>query len=227
MITDHRPGAARRPRIRGRTIRWYVLAATLLVVFLAVCAGALGGPASQMPAAAPTRSSFAGFAEPPTPTPTATPYGMGAQQPQILANLGHPAQAILVSIDNQTLYAYQGDTLVAWSYITTGRPELQTPRGSYQVEQKLQSVMFYSKWPPGSPYYYAPAFVNYALRFLGTDFFLHDYSPRKFYGPGTNDWHTNPDGASETGSHGCVEVPLNNMQWLFTWATLGTPVVIY
>lgn len=226
-MTDQPRRAARRPRSLIRIIRWSALAATLLVVFLAICAGALGGPSSHPPAAAPTRASFAGFAEPPTPTPTATPFGLGDQQPQILANLGHPAQAILVSIDNQTLYAYQNDTLIAWTYVTTGRPELQSPYGYYHVTAKLQSTTFYSKWPPGSPYYYPPAHINYALRFLGTDFFIHDYTPRLYYGPGTNVWHQNPDGTWETGSHGCVETPLDKMQWLYNWATVGTPVVLY
>lgn len=155
------------------------------------------------------------------------PPGLSEQQTQILAELGHPGKALLVSIANQTLYAYQDDTLVAWSYVTTGRPELQTPRGFYSVLQRLYSVMFYSKWPPGSPYYYPPAHVNYALRFLGTDFFLHDYSSRHYYGPGTNVWHQNPDGTWETGSHGCIEAPLAFMQWLSTWVSLGTPIVVY
>jgi lipoprotein-anchoring transpeptidase ErfK/SrfK len=226
-MIDQPRRVTRRQRSRGRSGWSCVLAATLLMVFLVGCAGVLGGPVSQAPTPTPTRASFAGFAQPPTPTPTATPFGLDGQQPQILANLGHPAQAILVSIDNQTVYVYQHDTLLTWSSVTTGRPELQTPRGYYHVTARLQSIMFYSKWPPGSPYYYAPVHVNYAVRFLGTDFFLHDYSARNYYGPGTNVWHQNPDGTWETGSHGCVETPLDVMQWLFNWVTVGAPVVVY
>lgn len=155
------------------------------------------------------------------------PLSVFRQQIQILAELGHPGKALLVSIANQTLYVYQGATLVNISYVTTGRPELQTPRGFYSILQRQHAVMFYSKWPPGSPYYYPPVFVNYALRFLGKDFFLHDYSPRHYYGPGTNVWHQNPDGTWGTGSHGCVEAPLAFMQWLYNWVSLGTPLVVY
>jgi lipoprotein-anchoring transpeptidase ErfK/SrfK len=215
----------------------------LLLLFL--LAG-VAGVAVQQPerALASPSSNHPGIAKrpsPPTPGPppalprppenvrsmAVQPPGLGAQQMQMLAELGHPNKALLISIDYQTLYVYQGGTLLAWSYATTGRPELQTPRGFYSILQRQQSVMFYSKWPPGSPYYYAPVFVHYALRFLGADFFLHDYSPRAYYGPGTNVWHQNPDGSWETGSHGCIETPLAFMRWLYNWAAIGTPLVVY
>lgn len=212
-----------------------IVIAVLLVIVLISCAVGSGGSARPSLGAAPPRASVASPTQTPTPPPTATPTptatpkppGLDGQQPRILAALGHPDQAILVSLDHQTLYVYQHGRLVAWSYVTAGRPELQTPRGYFQVTARLRSITFYSKWPPGSPFYYPPVHVNYALRFLGTDFFLHDYSPRHYYGPGTNVWHHNPDGTWETGSHGCVEVPLWTMQWLFTWTPVGTPVVIY
>ena len=218
------------------------LSGLLLLLLLAGMAGIAGQSPGRALASAP--SSHPGIVQrpsPPTPGPppalpipptnarslAAQPPGLSGQQTQMLAELGHPNKALLVSIADQTLYVYQGGTLLTWSYITTGRPELQTPRGFYAILQRQQSVMFYSKWPPGSPYYYAPVFVHYALRFLGTDFFLHDYSLRAYYGPGTNVWHQNPDGSWETGSHGCVETPLAFMRWLYTWATIGTPLVVY
>ncbi|HLW02548.1 MAG TPA: L,D-transpeptidase [Ktedonobacterales bacterium] len=220
------------------------LVGLLLILLLVGAAGVVFQPTGRAQASAqPNHTSVAQWPAPPTPGPgspptpptppanaraiAARPPGLGAQQTQILAELGHPSKALLVSIDNQTLYVYQGNALLTWSYVTTGRPELQTPRGFYSVLQRQQSVMFYSKWPPGSPYYYAPVFVHYALRFLGTDFFLHDYSLRTYYGPGTNVWHQNSDGTWETGSHGCVETPLAFMRWLYTWADIGTPVVVY
>jgi lipoprotein-anchoring transpeptidase ErfK/SrfK len=233
-----RKGSAQRLRL------W--LAGALLIIFLAGSAGvAAQQPVRALSSAQPKQASSASL--PPSPTPSLPPVsptppslppadlqglqtlppGLSGQQPQILAELGHPSKALLVSIAYQTLYAYEGNRLVVWSSVTTGRPELQTPRGFYRVLQREQSVMFYSKWPPSSPYYYAPVFVHYALRFLGTDFFLHDYSPRHYYGSGTNVWHQNPDGTWETGSHGCVEAPLAFMRWLYDWASLGTPIVVY
>lgn len=155
------------------------------------------------------------------------PPGLDGEQAQILARLGHPGKALLVSIAHQTIYVYQGDRLVNWSFVTTGRPQLDTPRGTYTILQRKHAVMFHSPWPPGNPYYYAPVFVNYALRFLGRDFYLHDYSARHYYGLGTNVWHQNPDGTWETGSHGCVEAPLAFMRWVYPWASVGTSFVVY
>lgn len=203
------------------------LALVLLVLFLVGCSGSLDNqPSQQILAPSPTRASYTGMTSVATPTPT--PPGLGdAQQLQTLARLGHPAKAILVSLEYQVVYAYEQDSLVRWSYVTTGRPELQSPRGVYRVTGHLHPTTFYSKWPKGSPYYYPPVHINYAIRFLGSDFFLHDYSERHYYGPGTNVWHQNPDGTWETGSHGCVEVPLDAVHWLYNWAPDGTPVVLY
>jgi hypothetical protein len=218
-------GGRERPGGYGKAALPLMLA--LLVLFLAGCSGSLGKPQSQrVPVPGPTRASYTEMASIPFSKPM-PPNLDDEQMFQALAALSHPAKAILVSLEHQVLYAYEQDTLVRWSYVTTGRPELQSPRGFYAVTRHLHPVTLYSKWPPGSPYYYPPVHANYALRFLGTDFLLHDYSERHYYGPGTNVWHQNPDGTWETGSHGCVEVPLDAMQWLYDWAPDGTPVVLF
>lgn len=216
-----------RERPRGYDKLTLPLMLALLVLFLASCSASLGKSQSRrIPTPSPTRSSYTEMTSIPISRPT--PPGLDDEQMfQALAALGQPAKAILISLEQQVLYAYEQDTLVRWSYVTTGRPELQSPRGFYAVIRHLHPATLYSKWPPGSPYYYPPVHVNYALPFLGTDFLLHDYSERHYYGPGTNVWHQNPDGTWETGSHGCVEVPLDAMQWLYDWAPDGTPVVLY
>lgn len=216
------------------------LTEALLVLLL----GGLVGIATRLPGQSPSsatlwRPGVAGLASVTTPSPAPStpptnpgnspmqPPGLNGEQAQILANLGHPARALLVSIANQIIYVYQRDTLVNWSYVTTGRPNLDTPRGYYSIQQREHDVTFHSRWPPGSPYYYSPVFINYALLFRSGGFFLHDYSARHYYGPGTNVWHRNPDGTEETGSHGCVEAPLPFMRWVYTWASIGTRFVVY
>ena len=37
-------------------------------------------------------------------------------------------------------------------------------------------------------------------------------------------WHNN---FGTPMSHGCVNLPLGNAQWLFNWAQIGTPVIIH
>ena len=48
-------------------------------------------------------------------------------------------KAIVVSISQQMLWAYKGDEVVLNSYVSTGRPDFDTPIGSFAVLTKLPS----------------------------------------------------------------------------------------
>jgi lipoprotein-anchoring transpeptidase ErfK/SrfK len=133
---------------------------------------------------------------------------------------------VVVSIAKQQLWAYQDGKLVMTSLVTTGMPQLPTPRGTFHIFLKETNVMFYSPWPPGSPYYYTPEHINYAMEFLGGGFYIHDAPWRHEFGPGTNVPHTDPDGTHETGSHGCVNMPTSTAAQLYHWIMLGATVVI-
>ncbi len=102
-------------------------------------------------------------------------------------------------------------------------PQLYTPTGTWHIYRKLRNVTFISPWPKGSPYYYPPEHVNYALDYDGA-LYLHDATWRSVFGPGTNVPHKDPKFGWETGSHGCVNLPLAAAQWLYNWAPLGTTV---
>ena len=135
-------------------------------------------------------------------------------------------QVILVSLTQQWLWTYQDGRLVFANPITSGQPELATPPGVYHVQAKVADTTFYSPWGPWSPYYYAPEHVNYALLFRAGGYFLHDAPWRQAFGPGTNAPHTDPGGARETGSHGCVNLTTTAAAWLYRWASIGATVVI-
>lgn len=135
-------------------------------------------------------------------------------------------QVILVSLTQQWLWAYQDGHLVFANPITSGRPELATPAGVYQVQTKVADTTFYSPWGPWSPYYYAPEHVNYALLFRTGGYFLHDAPWRGAFGPGSNVPHTDPGGMRETGSHGCVNLTTAAAAWLYHWANVGATVLI-
>lgn len=144
---------------------------------------------------------------PPTPTPL-------------------PSQLIVVSLSKQWLWAYQGGQQVFDTPVTTGQPGLETPMGTFSIQQKLWDIMFYSPWPQGSPYYYSPEHIDFAMLFLSGGYFIHDATWRHCFGPGTNVPHTCPDGTQETGSHGCVNVSYSAGQWLINWVRMGTTVRI-
>lgn len=147
----------------------------------------------------------------PTPTPVRPP---------------DQGQMIVVSLTKEWLWAYQDGKQVFDTPVTTGRPELPTVTGTFSVMGKFAPIEFTSPWPPGSPFWYAPTHINFALLFADGGYFLHDAWWRNDFGPGSNQPHTLPDGTFETGSHGCVQMPTPAAQWLYNWADVGTIVQV-
>jgi len=158
----------------------------------------------------------------------ATGYSSGAY----LVNTGlagasiasHYARVIVVSLARQQVEAYQNGRLVLIAAATTGQPALPTPVGITTVTAKRTNIWFISPWPPGSPYYYSPAFIHEAMLFRSGGYYLHDASWRPYYGYGTSVRHLDPDGVWRTGSHGCVNLPQWAASQLYAWVTLGTVV---
>jgi lipoprotein-anchoring transpeptidase ErfK/SrfK len=137
-----------------------------------------------------------------------------------------PAKMIVVSTENQSATMYQGGTQVYSTPVTTGGPELPTDHGVFHIYMKAPNFTFHSPWPPGSPYYYPPTFVQYWMPFYGGEG-LHDASWRSNFGPGSNLQPTNlGTGNYILGTHGCVNLPTAAAAWVWNWAPLGTTVVV-
>jgi len=132
---------------------------------------------------------------------------------------------IIVSLSRQALYAYDGTRLDMTTLVTTGNPALPTPLGSYTVMAKYHPFQFVSPWPPGSPFYYPPSWTSYAMLFRDGGYFLHDAPWRSNFGPGSNAQLGTP-GGSYTGTHGCVNIPIGPMTFLWNWTPIGTTVDI-
>lgn len=74
--------------------------------------------------------------------------------------------------------------------ITSGPPDLQTPQGCFSIFAKETNVTFYSPFPSGSPDWYAPMAVAYAMEFAQGRYgaiYLHTdpYEPDSAFGPGS------------------------------------------
>ena len=136
-----------------------------------------------------------------------------------------PEKALTISLNEQVIRAYERGQQVFWSYVTTGRPGLETDPGSFKVYWKVSPWTMHSPWPKGSPFWYPDSKVQMVMWFNGGDG-IHDASWRSRYGPGTNGPHYDPTG-EDTGTHGCVNVPYSNMVWLWNWTPTGTPVIVY
>ena len=144
--------------------------------------------------------------------------------PRAPTNVPGSGQYIVVSETDQWLWAYQNGTPIFNTPVVTGRPGLDTPTGIFSVMEKDYGITMISPWPQGSPYYYLPTYIDYAMLFDTGGYFLHDAWWRSDFGPGNNVPHIGPTGAYETGSHGCVQMPKPAAYWLITWVNVGTPV---
>src|SRR5690348_6604595 len=217
----------RRRRLRALAFLALVACVALVGVGGGAVAGILFGPAHSAPSAA--NKSLVRLS--PTPTATVPPpcqcTSVTVTMPQPSAGIPqYGGQVILVSLSQQWLWAYQDRSLVLASPVTTGMPQLPTPRGNYAVQRKETNVTFYSLWPPGSPFYYSPEHINYAMYFRDIGYYIHDAPWRHAFGPGTQYPHIDPDGTHETGSHGCVNMPTPAAAELYKWAGLGARVII-
>jgi len=133
---------------------------------------------------------------------------------------GLPRKAILISYAGQELWAYQDGKLVQNTLVTTGRPALTTDVGPMKVLSKSSPWTMHSPWPPGSPAWYPDTVVQMVLWFTNTGEGLHDaYWQSCCWGPGSQ--------YGPSASHGCIHVPFGNEQFLFRWADVGTPVIVY
>ena len=129
------------------------------------------------------------------------------------------ALAIVIRLGEQSLTLYDAGKVVLKTPVTTGRPALPTPVGSYDVAWRRSPYTFISPWPKGSPYYYPPAPATWVMYFYDNDF-LHDDAaePATAFGPGSN--------FGPYASHGCVHVPTDVMRSLYFSVPDHTPVIV-
>jgi len=135
-------------------------------------------------------------------------------------------KVILVSLSKEWLWAYDNGKLVLNTPVTTARPGLVTPLGTWHIFSHLHPKTFISSWPKGNPLYYPPSFVNYAMGWRWGGYYIHDAPWRGTYGPGTTGWHKDSTGTWMWGSHGCINVPLKAMKFLYYWAPNGTTLKV-
>jgi lipoprotein-anchoring transpeptidase ErfK/SrfK len=111
-------------------------------------------------------------------------------------------KAIVVSTQNQRIYAYENGELIHSHLVSTGRNETPTLLGDFKIYVK------YVADDMSGPGYFLPD-VPYTMYF------------HRGYGIHGTYWHSN---FGRQMSHGCVNLPINEAQWFFDWAEVGTPV---
>jgi lipoprotein-anchoring transpeptidase ErfK/SrfK len=111
-------------------------------------------------------------------------------------------KSIVVSTDEQRIYAYENGQLV-YSYLTsTGMSDTPTVKGDFKIYVKHTATDMHG------PDYYLPD-VPYTM------YFYQGYGIHGTY------WHNS---FGRPMSHGCVNLPTEQAKWFFDWADVGTPV---
>ncbi len=118
-------------------------------------------------------------------------------------------RAVVVSLSQQALWAYDGGEVVRSTYVSTGREKFRTPAGVFYVNTKvdiqdMEGVI-------GGEYYNVKD-VPYVLYFTDVGHAIH----------GTY-WH---DNFGTPMSHGCINLPMDVAEWIYGWAPMGMTVQI-
>lgn len=112
---------------------------------------------------------------------------------------------IEIDIDKFELKYYFGDKLLETFLISSGRKDWETPRGEFNVLNKVPIKNYYGH--PNTPY-------NLEFTFnKGWKVYIHQAN-----------WH-NEFGIKNV-STGCINVPVNKMKQLYDFAEIGTNVVV-
>jgi lipoprotein-anchoring transpeptidase ErfK/SrfK len=141
-----------------------------------------------------------------TPTSVYVPPTNAPNSPPVVASGGHGgARWIDVNLSTQSVYAYEGDTVVNSFIVSTGTRYTPTVTGKFKIWIKLKSTNM------SGPGYYLPN-VPYVMYFY------------KGYGLHGTYWHNN---FGTPMSHGCVNLRTSDAEWLYYWASEGTVVNVH
>lgn len=119
---------------------------------------------------------------------------------------------IVISLPENMLRAYDGETLFMEQPISPGLELTPTPRGTFWIYRKTPDSYMQGPLPGISDQYYDLPGVPWDLYFTVDGGAIH----------GTY-WH---DHFGQPWSHGCVNMPPEQAKILYEWAELGTPVIV-
>lgn len=119
---------------------------------------------------------------------------------------------VVVSLSEQHLYAYQGDTLVFSFIVSTGAND-GTLIGTFSVLDKYPNAS--SVWGFWMPYWLGIYYVGYDLE--------NGIHSLPVLPSGQEIWG---DTLGTPASYGCVVLGPENAKQLYDWADIGTPVII-
>ncbi|HEX6484786.1 MAG TPA: L,D-transpeptidase [Ktedonobacteraceae bacterium] len=137
---------------------------------------------------------------------------------------------LMVSFVEQALRFYQDGKLIKAFQVTTGRVERPALPGVWSVQDRKSPDEFKSDDPPGSPFWYPPTPIHYAILYHWGGFFVHDAWWRVNFGPGTQFPHYDVGGDESfagNGSHGCINMQEDQAGWVYDHTDWNTQIAVY
>ncbi|HKR81486.1 MAG TPA: L,D-transpeptidase family protein [Candidatus Saccharimonadales bacterium] len=120
---------------------------------------------------------------------------------------------IEVDLTNKRLYAYQEASLTRTFLVSAGASATPTVTGTYAIYSKYAKQTMSGPNTDGSHYVQPNVpWINYFYQ----DYAIHGnyWRPASYFG-------------NVNSSHGCVGLTPSDAAWVYTWAPIGTPVVIH
>ncbi len=134
---------------------------------------------------------------------------------------------IVASLVNQTMRVYQNGQLVKAFLITTGQFTKPSPPGFTHIFKRQSPATFHAfDQDKNSPFYYPDTHINFAMEYHVGEYYYHDSWWRTQYGPRSEFPHYDPP-ADNTGSHGCINLSLNDATWLYANTDYNTASIVY
>lgn len=158
---------------------------------------------SATPTLTPVHTATPTATTTPTPSPTLTPSPTETPEWLTAKYLPLPTEGKWIEVDlsEQMLWAYESEKLVFSTDISTGKENTPTVQGRFRIIRKYEAQLM------TGPGYYLPN-VPYVMYFYG-NFALHGAY-----------WH---DKWGTPTSHGCVNLRIEDAQWLYEWTDPQVP----
>lgn len=115
------------------------------------------------------------------------------------------------NLTQQLLVAYEGRTPVRVAVQTTGKPGWETPEGYYVINTRVANETMESG-SIGADEFYKLENVLFTQYFTDRGHALHFA------------WWKTPETIGRPGSHGCLNLLLDDAEFFWNWAGIGTPV---
>lgn len=115
------------------------------------------------------------------------------------------------NLTQQLLVAYEGQTPVRVAVQTTGKPGWETPAGYFHINTRVANETMESG-SIGAAEFYKLENVLFTQYFTDRGHALHFA------------WWKTPETIGRPGSHGCLNLLLDDAEYFWNWADVGTPV---